>query len=110
MSVRMRIVVIALVPVIGFLANGFTFTTGEAEVDHAFESVRLAGALEDASRDFKDALSRMRTAAVEFAREPRPAHISAFNEGHDLAPRRAWSASRNMPTRISSASCRMCAM
>ena len=85
MSVRMRIIVIALVPVLGFLANGYTFTGGEAEVDHAFESVRLAGALEDASRDFKDALSRMRTAAVEFAREPRPAHISAFNEAHDLA-------------------------
>ena len=40
MSVRMRIIVIALVPVLGFLANGFTFTGGEAEVDHAFESVR----------------------------------------------------------------------
>ncbi len=43
MSVRMRIVVIALVPLIGFLANGFAFTTGEAEVDNAFESVQAAG-------------------------------------------------------------------
>jgi methyl-accepting chemotaxis protein len=87
MSVRMRIAVIALVPVIGFLANGIAFTTGEDEVDHAFESVQLAGTLEDAARDFKDALSRMRNSAGDFAREPRPAHIKSFNDSRELALR-----------------------
>ena len=87
MSVRMRIVVIALVPLIGFLANGIAFTTGEAEVDHAFESVQSAGTLEDAARDFKEALSRMRYSAGDFAREPRPAHIKAFNDSRELALR-----------------------
>ena len=87
MSVRMRIVVIALVPLLGFLANGIAFTSGEAEVDKAFESVQVAGTLEDSSRDFKDALSRMRNSAGDFAREPRPAHIEAFNTSRELALR-----------------------
>jgi methyl-accepting chemotaxis protein len=85
MSVRTRIVVIALVPLLGFLANGVAFTTGEAEVEKAFESVQVAGTLEDASRDFKDALSRMRYAAGDFAREPRPANVKAFNDSRELA-------------------------
>jgi len=33
-SVRARIVVLALIPVIGFLANGFTYVAGEGEVGH----------------------------------------------------------------------------
>jgi methyl-accepting chemotaxis protein len=87
MSVRMRIVVIALVPLIGFLANGIAFTTGEAEVDQAFESVKAASTLEDASRDFKDALNRMRVSAGDFAREARPAHIETFNNSREIALR-----------------------
>jgi methyl-accepting chemotaxis protein len=85
LSVRMRIAVIALIPVFGFLLNGFAFTMGEAEVDKAFESVKLAGSLEDASRDFKDALSRMRLSATEFAREPRELHLREFNDAHNSA-------------------------
>lgn len=85
LSVRMRIVVIALIPVLGFLANGFAFTTGEADVDTAFASVKAAGELEDASRDFKDALSRMRVSATEFTRDTRTIYLRDFNEAHDTA-------------------------
>src|SRR6185312_5610236 len=38
-SVRARIVVLALIPVIGFLANGFTYVAGEGEVGHSFATV-----------------------------------------------------------------------
>jgi hypothetical protein len=38
-SVRTRIVVLALIPVGGFLANGFTYTAGESEVGRAFRTV-----------------------------------------------------------------------
>jgi methyl-accepting chemotaxis protein len=85
LSVRMRIAVIALIPVLGFLANGFAFTTGESDVDDAFASVKAAGELQDASRDFKDALSRMRVAATEFTREARTIYLRDFNEAHDTA-------------------------
>jgi hypothetical protein len=37
-SVRARIVVLALIPVGGFLANGFTYTAGESEVGRAFRT------------------------------------------------------------------------
>src|SRR5882757_3005655 len=75
MSVRTRIAVIATIPVIGFLLNGYAFTTGEAEVDDAFTSVKTASELQDASRDFKDALSRMRMSASEFTRESRTIYL-----------------------------------
>ena len=58
-SVRTRIVALALIPVGGFLANGFTYTAGEGEVARAFRTIHST-ALADASRDFKSAVSSMR--------------------------------------------------
>ena len=55
-SVRTRIVAIAVIPVIGFLANGIAFTSGETEVDGAFASALQAAALADASRGRKDGI------------------------------------------------------
>ena len=53
-SVRTRIVVLALIPVIGFLANGMAFMVGEREVEHAFGTAEPAPpTLADASREFK---------------------------------------------------------
>jgi methyl-accepting chemotaxis protein len=56
-SVRTRIIALAIVPVIGFLANGIAFTSGKTEVDSAFESEQQAAVLADASREFKVALT-----------------------------------------------------
>ena len=41
-SVRSRIVAIAVIPVIGFLTNGIAFTAGETDVEVAFRSVKQA--------------------------------------------------------------------
>ena len=38
-SVRTRIVVLAMIPVAGFLANGLTYTSGEGDVGRAFATV-----------------------------------------------------------------------
>lgn len=59
-SVRTRIVSIALIPVIGFLANGINFAAGERDVDHAFSAAKQASQLADASREFKGAIATMR--------------------------------------------------
>ena len=56
-SVRTRMAAIAVIPVIGFLANGIAYTTGETEIDAAFQSAQQAAALADASREFKTALT-----------------------------------------------------
>src|SRR2546423_847411 len=86
-SVRTRIVAIAVIPVIGFLANGIAFTSGEAEVGGAFQSAQQAAALADASREFKVALTSMRMSAKEFAAQPSYDLVTQFGASHDSALR-----------------------
>jgi methyl-accepting chemotaxis protein len=69
-SVRSRIIAIAIIPVVGFLANGLTFRAGEADVERALLSVRRATALADASADFKAGLAAMRNGIRDFIAEP----------------------------------------
>jgi hypothetical protein len=69
-SVRRRIIVLALIPVAGFLAIGLTSISGENDVGHAFQTVRQSRGLADASRDFKIAIGAMRIAARDFITQP----------------------------------------
>jgi methyl-accepting chemotaxis protein len=85
LSVRMRIVILALIPVAGFIANGLTFAAGEAEVAAAFDGVRQASQLAEKSRDFKNALATMQSSARDFARQPLPAHRAIFTMATDRA-------------------------
>src|SRR3954451_3499599 len=84
-SVRTRIIALAIVPVIGFLANGIAFTSGKTEVDAAFESAQQAAALADASREFKVALTTMRMGAKGFATQPSYDLANLFGTNHDAA-------------------------
>src|SRR5690349_8985424 len=86
-SVRARIVAIAVLPLIGFAANGVAFTSSEAEVDAAFQSVRQAASLADASREFKVALTSMRMSAKDFVAQPSYDLVNRFDAGHDEARR-----------------------
>jgi methyl-accepting chemotaxis protein len=85
LSVRSRIAAIAVVPVVGFLANGLAFTSGETEVGRAFESVQSAAVLADASREFKAALARMQMASKDFVAQPADDEVAAFGAGYELA-------------------------
>jgi methyl-accepting chemotaxis protein len=82
-SVRARIIILALVPVIGFLANGVAFTLGKVEVDRAFEGAEQAAVVADASREFKVALTTIRMAAKEFATSPTYDLITSYGTNHD---------------------------
>ena len=84
-SVRARIIAIAVIPVIGFLANGITFISGERDVDSAFDSVQQAAALADASQEFKAAIAAMRVSAKDFVAQPSQQLIKSFETGHELA-------------------------
>lgn len=84
-SVRTRIVVLALVPVAGFVANGLTYVAGEGDVDRAFRTVNQSDTVADASRDFKTAIATMRIAAKDFGSNPSDAVASAFAEGQTSA-------------------------
>ncbi len=87
LSVGKRITVIAVVPVIGFLANGYAFMHGEGEVADAFAGAKQAAQLAQASRDFKAGLDLIRSAAKEFSLRPNDAAVKVFNNGHAAALR-----------------------
>ena len=84
-SVRTRIVVLALIPVVGFIANGLTFTTGEGGVGGAFETVKHSAVLADASRDFKIAISAERIVVKDFGLTPSNSLLMSFETAHQLA-------------------------
>src|SRR3984957_10353953 len=85
LSVRGRIAAIAVIPVVGFLANGMAFTAGETEVGNAFESVRSAAVLADTGREFKAALARMQMVSKDFVAQPSDDAVAAFAAGHERA-------------------------
>ena len=84
-SVRSRIIVLALIPVVGFLANGVNFMSSEGTVATAFQTVKHSAGLIDASRDFKGAISSMRLSARDFASVPSQALVESFEEGQNRA-------------------------
>ena len=84
-SVRTRIVVLALIPVVGFLANGLSYVSGEGDVGTAFETVKQSGGLADASRDFKSAVSSMRIIVKDFSAAPNDNLVVGFQQAHALA-------------------------
>jgi len=85
MSVRMRLIVLSLIPVVGFAAVGFSYISSEHTVDAAFGSVRQSARLAESSRAFKDALITMQMRAKEYAAQPQPVLISRFGEAEEAA-------------------------
>lgn len=83
-SVRARIIVLALIPVVGFLANGLTYIAGEEDVGRAFQTVSHSHALADASRDLKIAIASMRIAVKDFARDSNSL-LDVFGQSQQLA-------------------------
>jgi hypothetical protein len=85
LSVRARIVLITLIPVIGFLGNGLTYVSGEREVDAAFGSFTQATTRADASRDFKRAVVTIQAAARSFAEHLRPGYLQILADAQGAA-------------------------
>jgi methyl-accepting chemotaxis protein len=85
LSVRTRIIVLGVIPVIGFLANAIAFISGDAEVGQAFDTVHRNTVVSDASRDLKIGLLMMRGATVEFVAHPSDTEVKDFDEGQAMA-------------------------
>ena len=85
LSVRARIVAITLNPVVGFLANGIAFMAGERNVDSAFDKFQRASVLADASREFKNAIGTIQSAASGFAERPRSTHLQLLSDAQVAA-------------------------
>ncbi|HEX3709943.1 MAG TPA: HAMP domain-containing methyl-accepting chemotaxis protein [Pseudolabrys sp.] len=84
-SVRTRVIVLALIPVAGFLANGLTYIGGERAVGTAFETVRQSASVADASRDFKSALASIRLVVKDFSAAPSAELVVNFALAHSQA-------------------------
>src|SRR5690606_29303261 len=85
MSVRARIVVLALIPVVGLGLIGLAYLSSERAVDDAFRSVRNSSALAGASNEFRVALVDMRVTAQVFASRPTRALVDEFANAHRAA-------------------------
>ncbi|MGA7971527.1 MAG: methyl-accepting chemotaxis protein [Pseudolabrys sp.] len=78
MSVRNRIIVLALIPAIGFLINGVTYVLGERDVGAAFQTVQRSGGVADASHAFKSAVTAMRLLVKDYSVDPNDALAARF--------------------------------
>jgi methyl-accepting chemotaxis protein len=85
LSVRARIIVLGVIPLVGFVATGIAFVTGDAEVGRAFDSVHRNTEIADASRDLKAGLLMMRAASTQFVDNPSDAEVKNFDDGQMLA-------------------------
>jgi|SRR5215472_1332081 len=80
LSVRRRIALLGLIPVLGFVANGVNFTSNEQQVNAAFDDVRRTSQIIEAAHQFKEALANMQGEAREFAANPSQRLANAFGE------------------------------
>src|SRR5262249_51438109 len=97
LPVRYRIAAIAVLPVLGFVAIGIAFTSGEIDVGRAFTGTKEAAWLAGASREFRGGLDAMKFSAKDFAANPHANLITVFKEGH-AETTRSWMSSRNRKT------------
>jgi methyl-accepting chemotaxis protein len=85
LTVRTRIIVLAVIPLIGFLANGTAFTIGQAEVEDAFGSAKRATELTEISQDLKNSLGSMRILVRDFATQPSTELMQTFEDVYQAA-------------------------
>ena len=84
-SVRIRLIVLALIPVVGFAAISLAYVSSERAVDAAFASVQQSSRLADASRVFKESLTTMQARAKDFVAQPQATLIARFQDAHEAA-------------------------
>jgi methyl-accepting chemotaxis protein len=80
LSVRSRIIILALIPLAGFTIIGFSYISGEHEVESTFKSMKSASAIADASRDLKSGINGMRAAAKDLAASGDKEKIDNFQD------------------------------
>ena len=84
-SVRARIIVLAAIPVLGFLINGIAYTVGEQEVANAFRKADSAADLAETSREFRANLVQMRVRTRDFITRPSQDAINGFEAARNAA-------------------------
>jgi methyl-accepting chemotaxis protein len=84
-SVRTRIILLALIPVAGFAASATAYLSGERSVAMAMHTVQQSIVISDASREFKRAVTGIRIIGKDFSIAPHQSLIAKFREMQALA-------------------------
>ncbi|MGE0063859.1 MAG: methyl-accepting chemotaxis protein [Xanthobacteraceae bacterium] len=85
LSVRNRVIILALIPVIGFVANAVTFRNGENNVSAAFGHFKHSTDIVEASRGFNDAVMSIRLAVRDYSADPDQEKIDRFHIAYSRA-------------------------
>lgn len=84
-SVRAQIIILAAIPVFGFLANGVSFELNERQVDRAFENSATSWRLIEAGLQLKGALTILQGVSREFSNQPSADLIQSFDAAYQSA-------------------------
>jgi methyl-accepting chemotaxis protein len=87
MTVRARIIVLAAIPVTGFLVNGIVFMVGQYDVERAFHAAARVTDVSEASREFRSSVNAMRARSRDFAASPSPDLVQQFEAAQATALR-----------------------
>ena len=82
---RTRLIVLSLIPVVGFAAIAFAYISSERAVEAAFGSVQQSSRLADASRVFKESLTGMQVSAGNTWRSPSRCWSRGSSDAHRAA-------------------------
>lgn len=85
LSVRARIFILAIIPLVGLIIIGVFFANGERQVGAAFDTVQNSSDLANASREFNGALSAMRIAVKDYVDGKEPSRRQAFYDNLSVA-------------------------
>src|SRR5436305_13726619 len=85
LSVRARLIVLSLIPVVGLAAIAFAYVSSEHAVEQAFSSVQQSTRRADASRAFTDAPTTMHMRAEDFVGQPQATLVAIFHDALDVA-------------------------
>ncbi|MDQ2083894.1 hypothetical protein RA307_27220, partial [Xanthobacteraceae bacterium Astr-EGSB] len=85
LSVRMRIVLLAVIPLVGFLAVGVAFTNGGRTIDTAMGASRVSAQVADASRELKVALGQVMLSATNYSVRPNQKGVESFTAARESA-------------------------
>ena len=85
LSVRKRLIVLALIPVVGFAAVGSPICRANVPSNRRSASVQRSARLSEVSRGFKDALVAMQASAKDYAAQPDTGLASRFDQAQEAA-------------------------
>lgn len=87
LSVGLRVLVIALIPLGGLAANVYNYVSSEQQVAIAVADFEQSAALSHASRDLSESLIAMRSVAKDFSAAPSQSLVAEYLTAHTAALR-----------------------